>query len=87
VVPDLPQNPGVFVTQHSQPEILAGKYGYVSEAEQKVQSLVAEEVSDVRVQEAVETPTDDRSQVEQVQIEKKDIAEDPDLYAVRNFSL
>jgi hypothetical protein len=44
-------------------------------------------VGETTEQESVDAPTDDRTHAEQIEVEKKDIAEDPDLYTVRNFSL
>jgi ParB family chromosome partitioning protein len=52
-----------------------------------VEAFVADEVGETTEQESVDAPTDDRTHAEQIEVEKKDIAEDPDLYTVRNFSL
>jgi hypothetical protein len=52
-----------------------------------VEAFVADEVGETTQQESVDAPTDDRTHAEQIEVEKKDITEDPDLYAVRNFSL
>ncbi|MFM2374504.1 MAG: chromosome partitioning protein ParB, chromosome partitioning protein ParB family [Candidatus Parcubacteria bacterium] len=55
--------------------------------QESVAALVREEVGETTLQESVDSPTDDRTHAEQIEVEKKDIAEDPDLYAVKNFSL
>ncbi len=55
--------------------------------EASVDSLVAETIADVPEQESVDAPIDDRATEEQQVIERTDEAEDPDLYAVKNFSL
>ena len=54
-----------------------------SAPEVAVDALVSETVAEVPVQEAVETPVDDRTTTERATAEQ----EDPNLYAVRNFSL
>jgi ParB family chromosome partitioning protein len=52
---------------------------------ESVDALVAETVQDVPDTESVDAPMDDRTQTEQIEVEKKDMADDPDLYAIRNF--
>lgn len=64
----------------------APKDGFVAlaaEQQESVDSLVEEVISDVPIQESVDTPLDDRTHSEQGQIETKD--DDPDLYTIKNF--